>query len=52
MAKVNYQFQKLERERAKLAKKEAKKREAERAQPAADAPKGDDASPETNPADA
>ena len=27
MAKVNYQFQKAERERAKLAKKEAKRRE-------------------------
>ncbi len=33
-AKVNYQFQKAERERAKLAKKEAKRRETERDQSA------------------
>lgn len=51
MAKVNYQFQKAERERAKLAKKEAKRREADRDQgsseptptvePAADVAKAD-----------
>ena len=37
-AKVNYQFQKAERERAKLAKKEAKRRETERDQSAQETP--------------
>ena len=48
-AKVNYQFQKAERERAKLAKKEAKRREAERDQVSSDpaAPGEAPASPTT-----
>ena len=52
MAKVNYQFQKAERERAKLAKKEAKRREAERDQGVSDAAPPVDTTAETPKADA
>lgn len=51
-AKVNYQFQKAERERAKLAKKEAKRREAERDQTSAEPAPAADPSPDKVTADA
>ena len=49
MAKVNYQFQKAERERAKLAKKEAKRREADRDQDTKVTPPATDVAPEPAP---